>query len=407
MNAEHAQLIVLSGPDGGRTIVLDRLPLTMGRSTRCGIRLSEEFVSRQHATLSMSDDGVLLEVLSANGMEIAGKAYKRGRCVVLGTGDVLKLGVETESLFVDAGDDADAALAAFQAARMEAMEARRAKEQAARPRAARHLPASGEEEEKALGEEPAGKTPGSPSEPPGAIEPPAAQAAAQAGLEPPDALSPQQAEAMARKRRLRRIAIGLGAYVAAIVVAGVVAEVVLNHFRREKTSEPAVPVLTAQQIGAMLKDPLDQDQKGQSPNSQTAAEALEDARRRFLWRQINSPDAYWCVFNYARYRILASRAAFADAADQDNYDTALGELIDKVAPLYDSAAKAARQERWSAAIEGFEAIVGNAKTGKDKVAGLVPDQKNPLNLNVQRHLKRIKDAMEQARKQRRRTGPLG
>jgi hypothetical protein len=379
--------------------VLDRLPLTMGRSSGCGIRLSEQFVSRQHATLTMSEDGVLLEVQSSNGMEIGGKMFKRGKYVLLGTGDVLKCGQETEILFVDAGDNAEAALAAVQAARKEEMEARRAREQA---RLAQPEQAAAPEESPALSETPVdeeGPAP-MPAKPPRSMP---AQGAEEAGREPSAPLSPLQADALLRQKRLRRRLVALGIYVLVIIGVGVALKVFVVP---QRTTAENVPLLTAEQIKAILKDPLGEGKREISPNSQKAAEALVEARRHFLLRQVNPGDGYWTVYNYEIYKVLASRAAFAEATDQESYDTALTELTNNVVGLYDSACKAAQQERWKVATDAFEQIVGNGKVGKEMVAGVVPDQSNPLNKNVQRQLKRIKDTVAASQKKVR-TGPLG
>ncbi len=113
--AQNAQLIVVAGPDDGRRFELNGGSFTLGRSATCQIALSEEYISREHARLSLGNDGIVLEVLSSNGLSIGGRKYKRGKEIVLAAGDVIELGADTKMLFIDRGGDAQAALANWQA----------------------------------------------------------------------------------------------------------------------------------------------------------------------------------------------------------------------------------------------------------------------------------------------------
>ena len=83
-------LIVAKGPEVGERFYLDRATLTIGRDPSCDIFLNDITVSRQHATLSRSDDEVAVEDAgSLNGTYVNGVSVSR---VVLRPGDLLQVG---------------------------------------------------------------------------------------------------------------------------------------------------------------------------------------------------------------------------------------------------------------------------------------------------------------------------
>ena len=112
----HPRLVVLAGPDAGREIVLDALPVTAGRGSICAVRLTDRTVSREHVSLAAGAEGIILTVLSAAGVRIGGKRFRKGKQLILAGGDVVRLGGETEILFLDVGDDPAEALAAVREA---------------------------------------------------------------------------------------------------------------------------------------------------------------------------------------------------------------------------------------------------------------------------------------------------
>jgi len=379
MTQQQAQLIILSGPERGLRITLAEFPLTMGRSVTCGLCLSEPFISREHAVLDWTDEGVMMTVRARRGVKIGAKTYKAGKYILLDTGDVLALGGETEILFVAAGADPDAALAAELARRQTPSEP-------AAPRRERQ-PAA-EDTETGQGPPPEAHTAGAVTEPD------------EVRVKP----IPAEAEAIRRKRRTRKLLIALGVYL--LVLAGLALALLLS--RSEATARITVPVFEAHQIEAMLLDPLGDRKRDMQPNSQEAAKALAEARQRYMWRRVNPPDRYWCVYQYQRYLRLSSRQLLSDIDDRQKYDTAFSELLAEVTRLYLVGCQGARQERWTTAIRSLEAIVGNIGTETDpdrRIEGFVPDQLHPINVNVQKHLRAI--ARRRKARRPRRRGVLG
>jgi len=113
MSTTHAEFVVLSGPQKGQKLKIAGDAVVIGRAGDCNIPLKEDYVSRRQVELVKTVQGWLMENVSANGTLVNGKRYKSGAKIILDTGDVLGVGMETELLFVDVGDDADEALDAY------------------------------------------------------------------------------------------------------------------------------------------------------------------------------------------------------------------------------------------------------------------------------------------------------
>lgn len=107
------ELVFLSGPQKGLRSAILTDQATIGRQASCEIVLKDEFASRQQAKFELTADGWIVENLSSNGSKVNGKKYKTGKQILLATGDILAVGMQTEILFVAPGDDVDAALAQY------------------------------------------------------------------------------------------------------------------------------------------------------------------------------------------------------------------------------------------------------------------------------------------------------
>jgi len=114
--AERAELIFVSGPQQGQRAVLPGGTLLAGRSPECDVHLTEEHASRQQLRLQLTPEGWVVENLSTNRIRVNGRKYKKGRKIVLDTGDVMGVGLATQMLYVAAGDDSEQALQAWRLA---------------------------------------------------------------------------------------------------------------------------------------------------------------------------------------------------------------------------------------------------------------------------------------------------
>lgn len=99
---ERAYLMVLAGSNVGEMYKLDK-PLILGRGQVADIRVSDEGISRQHARVRPSDDGVEVEDLEStngtfvNGARISGRAFlKDGDKIQLGSTTILKFSYQDQ-----------------------------------------------------------------------------------------------------------------------------------------------------------------------------------------------------------------------------------------------------------------------------------------------------------------------
>ena len=94
-----AQLQWLDGPSAGETVNLPHGEIVIGRAETCGVVVESDAVSRMHARLTVSDDGVTIEDLgTVNGTMVNGQ---RVSAVALNPGDMIQLGTTTLTFRVD------------------------------------------------------------------------------------------------------------------------------------------------------------------------------------------------------------------------------------------------------------------------------------------------------------------
>ena len=82
-------LVVVRGPDEGKTFELPPMGVTLGRNAQCGIHLDHAAVSRQHARIFQEEDSYFIEDLgSRNGLSVNGR---RGTRIRLQNCDQIKM----------------------------------------------------------------------------------------------------------------------------------------------------------------------------------------------------------------------------------------------------------------------------------------------------------------------------
>lgn len=86
------QLRVISGPDRGREFRLRDGAALLGRERGCQVQLTDELVSRNHARLNIGDGIEVIDLASANGLEVGGVPVERAQ---LASGDTVTLGETT------------------------------------------------------------------------------------------------------------------------------------------------------------------------------------------------------------------------------------------------------------------------------------------------------------------------
>jgi hypothetical protein len=113
MSLPRPDLVFVAGPQEGERAVLMSDTAIVGRSRTADVNITEEFVSRRHLEFTNSPDGWIVQTLSDLGMRINGRKFKPGKKVILATGDVVAIGVQTEILFISPPDDPEPAIAQY------------------------------------------------------------------------------------------------------------------------------------------------------------------------------------------------------------------------------------------------------------------------------------------------------
>lgn len=89
-SSANAQLHVVRGPQIAAIFTLDEKPLTIGRSPQCEIFLNDMTVSRQHATVELTDEGhKITDLNSYNGVWVDNNNVES---YVLKEGDIVQIG---------------------------------------------------------------------------------------------------------------------------------------------------------------------------------------------------------------------------------------------------------------------------------------------------------------------------
>lgn len=229
MSQEHPELIFVAGPQSGQRVVLSRPAAVLGRGGDADVLFSEEYVSRNQARYELLQAGPVLENLSARGTWINGKRYKSGRQILLETGDLIGVGQATQILFVAAGGDSDAALAMY-----------------------REYIATGKD---AFGRKPRieNAAPPPPPEPEPVVD--EGDREDKTGIQPkqPSEMSVAERLESEQKARRRKIVVGLGIYLAAIIVIAIV--LAARKGGKDKPW-PEPPKLTGEKIAEFIRKPI-------------------------------------------------------------------------------------------------------------------------------------------------------
>ena len=304
MSDVRAELVFVAGPQEGTSMVITANVAVAGRSPTAELHLAGSYASRRHMRFELTGDGVVVENLSANGTIINGKKYKSGKRVLLETGDVLGVGIQTEMLFVAAGDDPVEALAAYRSKREAELSARVVEQTQTEPPTV---------ESDQTTEAPAGAEPTKPLPLPETPSPVAKQLSA---------------EQRTQRAKLARYAVFGAVYVVVLVA------VVFMLSRLKDTGDGAaeVPRLSDKQIERALLAPL-----AKQRNPTKAAEALNKALELYSSRHYGSGALYGCVKNFKLHLAYRKRPDFDNVRHERMFQRARDQLIELVGEKYRSA----------------------------------------------------------------------
>ncbi|MCK4627246.1 MAG: FHA domain-containing protein [Phycisphaerae bacterium] len=367
MSQMHPELIFVAGPQAGQRVVLSRPVAMLGRGGDADILFSEEFISRDQARYELLHAGPTLENLSNRGTWINGKRYKTGKRVLLETGDLIGAGQETQVLFVSAGDDPDTALATY-----------------------RESAVTGKD---AFGRK--AKPPEQPPPPPDLIE---SEPATEQDEQPDEAefaeKRPSEMSAAERleneqKARRKKIIIGLGIYLAAIIAIAIALKV------RSGGKEPPWPIppkLTNNEIADFIRAPI----KGITPIQLREEEELKEAEG--LYQQYGLSDTYRlydCLVAFKKALAYSDKSYFDDPKHGFKhgrmYNAVLDKLTKTIQKKYENAYFLEKAEEWERAEREFFDILR-----------IYRNQSDGLFKNIQAHYKRVKHFQQKGKPKKRR-----
>jgi hypothetical protein len=340
------ELIFVSGPQQGERAVIMTGTVVLGRSPSADVRLLDEAASREHVRFQLTRDGWVMENLSANGTLINGKRYKKDKKVLLDTGDVMGVGLETRILYVAPGDDPEEALADWRQANPSAQaKPAETKAQAGKPRP-EAAPAAA-----ATAGAPAGEQP-KPPVPPGKVK-----SAGKAAGQPA-----QGREEDGMGGPAERGSKNLKVILLSVVLLGLVGfgAALLLKIEQPPEDHPVLSRLTAEQITAALDAPI---QRPPSPTK--AAQALDLAVRSYdnkrLW---NRPgELYRCVRQFKFYRAYSQSIAFPKVRYERMALEAARELDAMVREKYETAWKYEKARSYRSAKQSFEQLMRELPAG--------------------------------------------
>lgn len=353
MSADHPVLVFVAGPQAGQRVLLNRPVLVLGRGGGSDIMLSEDFASREQARYELLQAGPALEGLSQRGTWVNGKRYKSGKKILLATGDLIGVGQETEILFVAAGDDGDAVLAAYEAA---AGTRKNAFGKRPRPREQEPAPAPAEEALQAA-----------PAEPP--------PRAGKARPRRPSEMTAGQRSQAEESARKRKIAIGLGIYLGIMLLALLLGLVFL---RRPSAEVKTPPQLTDQELADALAEIPEK-----TPRRLFMEQRLEEARGLYQQYGLESPHLYRCVHAFKQALAYSGRSFFESTEDEKMYRAALARLTEKIRNMYRNAYLYEQSKDWTRAEAAFRNLLAMLAVEDEVETGR-------LFANIQAHHKRVK-----------------
>jgi pSer/pThr/pTyr-binding forkhead associated (FHA) protein len=333
MAAAMPELIFVTGPQQGERAVIMAATAVIGRSPVADVKLLDEAASREHVRFQLTRDGWVMENLSANGTLVNGKRYKKDKKILLDTGDVMGVGLETKILYVAPGDDPEEALDDWRGANPSAQpRPAETKARARAPRAAPAPPAAGEQP-KAPPPPLAGKEK--------TAEKPAAQPQEDDGLAGPAAKGSKNLKVIL----LSLVLLGLVGFGAALM---------LRNETPNGDGRPSLSRLTAEQISAALEEPIERP-----PSPTKAAQALNLAVRSYenknLWSRPG--ELYRCVKQFKLYRAYSQSIAFPKVQYERMALAASRELDAMVRDKYDAAWKYEMAKSYRASKQSFELLM--------------------------------------------------
>ena len=339
-----AELVFVEGPQEGQRTLLTSSTMVAGRSPQSDLTLDEPYVSRRQFQFTNTTEGWVVENISDTPIRINGKKYKRGKKILLDTGDVISVGMATEILFVSGSDQAQQAMDEYRLANPE-----------------------GEPEP---AEKPAVKTP----------KPKRTEKSRKS--KPPEPKTD-------RSDKLQKYAVMFTIYLVVIVAGAIFLKMHLST--RSKTSTDAPGRLTLPQIERILKAPV--GTKIMVKDLLAANNALEQARQTYHDAAVKDGNLYKSV-KYFKLYLAYKRGTFEERRDEQMFRLATSELVDKVQHKYRNAVIHEKDKNWLQARMLFEELL-RIVPAKDKPH---PEPDNAIFDNIKEHFVYVRNQARKVKK---------
>jgi pSer/pThr/pTyr-binding forkhead associated (FHA) protein len=334
------ELIFVAGPQEGERAVLMTQVVGVGRSPDADVQLTELYVSRRQIQFQLTHEGWIVENVAKKSLvRINGKKLKVGKKLILDTGDLLSVGMETQILFVAPGDDPEEALAEY-----------RNETPAPDPEAA--VAAPSDESVKA---EPIADTAPAEDEAPAREEPPAESEEVPGEDLENDlmlGLTDEEREAATKKQaRVKKLAMYGGVYLAVLIGAAVLLS---GLGGRDRTNRVGVPrLIPTEEISQMLSEPI----TGKPLVEPVAQQHLQKAKVFHREAEIQSGNLYKAVKHYKLYLAYSRRETFPTPELERQYNQALRRLIREVTKKYKDSYVLVQDHSYTLALASYEELL--------------------------------------------------
>ena len=357
MKVPRPELIFVAGPQQGERCLLASNNVVVGRSPNCDVHAVEDTVSREQMRMDLTADGWVVENVSRNAIRINDTKFKRAKRILVETGDVIGIGIETRILFVATGDDPEIALRAFR-------EANGPPEAQPEPT----LP------------EPPAEDRDQPAPDTTAVEPASTGAPATALVDEHD---------RQRRAKIRKYIIGFGVYATALVALIVFLGTRSDDEGKVTSSGRSLRKLTDKEIEDTIVAPTD------APRYPTeAADALRKALRYYEHELDQQGDLYRAVKYFKLHLAFKGSPDFDQIKHHAIFLKAQDKLIEQAKTTYSAAWVYENNRQWRAALEKYEQLLRMLPVTEDPY----PEPNNAVFRNVLEHERFVRKHLEKRRR---------
>jgi len=333
------ELIFVAGPQEGERAVLMTPVVGVGRSPDADVQLSELYVSRSQLQFQITHEGWVVENVAKKSLvRINGKKLKVGKKLILDTGDLLSVGMETQILFVAPGDDPEEALAEYR----------------------NEVPAPEPEPAAVVAEQPPESVEAEP-----VVAEPEAAAPVEAATESEEApaaesiednlmlgLTDEERDAATEKQaKIKKYAIYGGVYLAVLIGGAVLLSGLGARGDGDRTGAPGL--IPPDGISQILSEPI----LGMPLVEPVAEQHLQKAKVFHREAEIQSGNLYKAVKHYKLYLAFSRKETFPTPELERQYTQALRRLIREVTKKYKDSYALVQNRNYRLALASYEELL--------------------------------------------------